>query len=300
MGVTDYQYILIGGSTKCGTTSIFSYLNDHPSVCGSRIKESRFFWNNKYTLPSTGVSHLNGIKEFDDLFDCKKPTTHRVEATPDYLYDVESAKLIHQYLPKTLMVFILREPISRLQSWYKFAKQLNLFDANYTFGQYVDDQLKSDNSTKLQHMRALEQGRYSTYLESFTSIFGAENILVLHYKELSDNPLSLMQKICKRANLDASFYDEYDFKVLNKSINVKDPEKFNRYRNFRRGLRQKLKSMPNILGTLFKAVIKPFDKAYINMTSNDWENINMDKELIQRLEKYYEAESIFLKSMMNQ
>nr|MBK9650915.1 hypothetical protein [Bacteroidota bacterium] len=58
--------------------------------------------------------------------------------------------------------------------------------------------------------------------------------------------------------------------------------------------------MPNILGTLFKAVIKPFDKAYINMTSNDWENINMDKELIHRLEKYYEAESIFLKSMMNQ
>lgn len=282
----DFKYIIIGGTTKSGTTSVFTYLTHHPQVCGSRIKESRFFWNNAYPLPDTGVSYKNNIQQYYDLFDCQKAATHRVEATPDYMYDAACAKLIRENLTDVLMVFVLRHPVSRLESWYRFAKQLNLIDATVSMEDYVKMQWEIDNDAP-QHLRALEQGRYAKYLQPYVDTFGNKNILLLQYEDLAQNPGKLMQKICDRAGLDFSFYRDYDFKVLNKSINVKNPESFNRYRNFRRGLRKFLKSLPGFIGNPLKATIKPLDKAYIHMTSSEWEAINMDSKLFEQLQEYY-------------
>ena len=36
-------YLLIAGVNKAGTTSVFQYLSSHPDVCGSAVKETKFF-----------------------------------------------------------------------------------------------------------------------------------------------------------------------------------------------------------------------------------------------------------------
>lgn len=33
---------IIAGTEKAGTTSVFTYLSTHPSVCGSAVKETDF------------------------------------------------------------------------------------------------------------------------------------------------------------------------------------------------------------------------------------------------------------------
>jgi hypothetical protein len=43
MLVNKHKYIIIGGSTKCATTSVFAYLASHPDIASSKVKESRFF-----------------------------------------------------------------------------------------------------------------------------------------------------------------------------------------------------------------------------------------------------------------
>ena len=35
--------VVIAGAPKCGTTSLFAWLADHPDVCGSNVKEARYF-----------------------------------------------------------------------------------------------------------------------------------------------------------------------------------------------------------------------------------------------------------------
>lgn len=58
MQTDDQLYLIIGGTTKAGTTSIFRYLSAHPDVCASSLKETRFFLDKDYPLPST--NRFNG------------------------------------------------------------------------------------------------------------------------------------------------------------------------------------------------------------------------------------------------
>ena len=35
--VRDYHYLIVGGTTKAATTSLFTYLADHPAVCAGYL-----------------------------------------------------------------------------------------------------------------------------------------------------------------------------------------------------------------------------------------------------------------------
>src|SRR6187399_1055850 len=92
------HYLIIGGSTKCGTTSVFNYFEFHPEVCPCIMKESRFFWSDTYALSSAPRKHEQ-VNHFAELFDNCKNNKIRVEATPDYLYSSATALKIHEQLP---------------------------------------------------------------------------------------------------------------------------------------------------------------------------------------------------------
>ena len=40
--------LIVAGVSKCGSTSLFSYLAAHPDVCGSNVKETQFFMPLKF------------------------------------------------------------------------------------------------------------------------------------------------------------------------------------------------------------------------------------------------------------
>jgi hypothetical protein len=147
-----------------------------------------------------------------------------MEATPDYLYSNFAANNIREYLPDSRMIFILRDPVERLKSWYKFARQRALLDKSVSFEDYVFQQMKkiSESSNGEQHMRALEQGRYSKYLDSYLTAFGKDRILVLSLNDLKSDPAQVLKRICRFAKIDESVYDDYRFEVFNKSQAVRN------------------------------------------------------------------------------
>ncbi|MBL0339638.1 MAG: hypothetical protein IPP71_01235 [Bacteroidetes bacterium] len=51
--MSQKKYLFIGGSTKCGTTSVFNYFEFHPEICPCVMKESRYFWTKEYPLDAT-------------------------------------------------------------------------------------------------------------------------------------------------------------------------------------------------------------------------------------------------------
>lgn len=56
-------YLLIIGSMKCGTSSLFSYLSGHPEICHSRKKEPEFFSKNK--APQLNKEKYSDLWQFD-------------------------------------------------------------------------------------------------------------------------------------------------------------------------------------------------------------------------------------------
>jgi len=93
------RYLIIGGTTKAGTTSLHAYLNDHPQVCASSIKETRFFLDRDYPLEAKYRSD-DGLEYYEEYFAHRGAAAVRVEATPDYLYSPGTAARLAAALPQ--------------------------------------------------------------------------------------------------------------------------------------------------------------------------------------------------------
>ncbi len=290
--VQDYKYLIIGGTTKAGTTSVFNYLKDHPEVCPASIKETRFFLDKNYPIKFLTDYHIsNGIEEYENFFKhCKDRNKIRVEATPDYLHSEGTAELIYKNLPHSKIVFILRDPIERLISWYRFAQQNNFLDKTVSFEDYIEMQLKTNKKDK-QYLMALEQGKYSKYLQSYFELFGKEKIFIMKFENLSNNPKKTMQDLSKFINIDSSFYDNYDFIVHNKTLNLKYPKLHEAYRNLRINIKKYTHSKPFIHKKLSK-LKKNFDKVYIKLNSKETSKNEffIKEETLKFLKSYYSRE----------
>jgi len=210
------KFLIIGGTSKAGTTSLYQYLARHPEIYPSLVKETRFFLDAEYPLPRKNF-FCAGLEKYTEFFPGWK--NHKkvlMEATPDYLYS-KTALEIATLLPNAKMLFILRDPTDRLVSWYKYAKQRAMLPPQTSFDEYVDAQLNQPitQDTPVCY-RALEQGRYEKYVSLFKQAFG-ERLLIMSFDELRVAPVEFMRQVCSFSGLRFDYYEDYKFKIYNKS-----------------------------------------------------------------------------------
>jgi hypothetical protein len=112
------RYALIIGSMKCATTSLFSYLAEHPAIAPAKIKEPEFFSRNQ--------GHQAKLARYEDLWDFD-PDIHRyaMEASTGYSKWGErgAAERIHAYGLRPRLVYVVRDPFARIESHYNFMLQ---------------------------------------------------------------------------------------------------------------------------------------------------------------------------------
>jgi hypothetical protein len=186
-----YRYLIIGGTTKAGTTSLFNWLAEHPEVSASFRKETNFFLDKEWGNPSI-YRYEDGIEKYGANYSYSLAEKLYIEASPDYLYSSGTPLKIFKSLPKAKILFILRNPFSRLISWYKFAKQIGVISQNLTFDNFIIQQSQNTGSIK---SNILEQGLYSKYLIRYFEIFDINRIKVIFFEELADNPLEVINQI---------------------------------------------------------------------------------------------------------
>lgn len=218
----DKSIAIIGGATKSGTTSLFKYLERHPKVCCSNLKETRFFLDKSYPLKAQAYLEDAGLEKYLDYFPCDKPIL--LEATPDYLFSPGTPARVQKALgvENVRWLFILRDPIQRLLSWYRFGKQVGQIEADQTLSGYIHSQLNATTPPDIQAYRALEQGNYKRYLQPYLELFGAERVMVIDFNTLAQDPAGTVQQVCTFLGLDYSEFIDYDFFIYNESIHVRD------------------------------------------------------------------------------
>lgn len=229
---TAASHLIIAGVTRAASTSLFGYLADHPRIRRATIKETRFFLGDDPHLPRL-ASHDQGIEQYAQFFPNCPEDAVRLEATPDYLYDADVAERIAAALPRPRVVVLVREPVARLISWYRFAQQNGRLDAAMSFDAYVRQQRDldaDDRAATPQPMRALAQGRYADYLPPWLERFGGDDLLVLSQGELKRDAAGVLKRICALAGVDGSFYDTYTFRATNQSRAVRNPTVERAYR----------------------------------------------------------------------
>lgn len=252
MSVSDIQYLILGGSTKCGTTSLFHYLEFHPGICPCVMKESRYFWSGDYQ-PGTDRKPDMKAGTFESLFRDCRPGQVRLEATPDYLYSAAAGQRIRNELPGARMLFLLRDPVDRLHSWYRFSLQNGFIPASMDFGAYVEIQKTPSKTATPQHLRSLEQGRYAGYLENYYRLFGKQNIHLAFYEHLVADPGHLCKEAASFSGIDPSYFDTLAFRVYNPSSRAKSVMAHQLFRKLKRAVRPVTRALPAPVRKTLKA-----------------------------------------------
>jgi hypothetical protein len=219
---------VIAGAPKCGTSSLFTWLVDHPEVCGSLFKETRYFLDPGHPLidPRSNY-HEHGMAGYAAHFrECLGAGAKViVEATPHYLYQETALEMLSRLDPLPALVFLLRKPSERTYSEYQFARNNRaVIDRELTFREFVGMVKSEDPSLgagRRQLDAAIDHSKYMDYLGGWTARFPRSGIHIFLFEALQRDNRSFMKDVAEALRLDPGFYDTYDFPFKNLTYQVK-------------------------------------------------------------------------------
>lgn len=211
--VGKYKYSLgtlpdfmIIGMQKCGTTSLYNALIQHPDIYAPVKKDTHYF---DFYYSSKTLSWYRGffpskIFKFFIIKLLQKPFL-TCEVSSSYMYYHKTLpKRIKKDLPNIKLIAILRDPVDRAYSNYhhlkKRGKESLSFEEAITKEQ---ERIEQGDITeqKTFDLAYIDKGFYYTQLQSWFSIFGERNILVIQSESFYNEPEKTMREIYTFLNI---------------------------------------------------------------------------------------------------
>jgi len=175
------------GAQKAGTTWLYEMLCQHPEITFPAGKEIHY-WNVRYRTES--------LNWYCDLF-AGQPGTRQGEITPAYaLLPRAHIRQIHELNPALRLIFIIRNPLERAWSAALMALERAEMTIDEASDQWFIDHFHSAGS--------LNRGDYQSSIETWRSVFPADQLLILRYEQIKNEPLQLLQQCCRHLGVDPS------------------------------------------------------------------------------------------------
>lgn len=201
------QFLVIG-AMRSGTTSLFSYLVQHPQILGSFWKETHYFDGN----------YWRGERWYHSCFPYKnklKEGTIVGEATPYYLFHPHGAKRIHALLPNAKLIVVLRNPTDRAISHYYFSvaakrETLPIMDALRLEEKRIQPELEKMQQDESYFSEDTiwfsykQRGLYNDQLEKYWEIFDRKQLLIVNNEDLLHERRSTLKAVFEFLGIDPS------------------------------------------------------------------------------------------------
>lgn len=258
------NFVLIIGAMKCGTTSLFNYLAEHPQIAPCKEKEPSFF--------SGKVNYEKGFDYYQNLWDWQ-PEVHKIamEAStsytrvtnPIYVNAAENIKQQEQSGCRFKFIYIMRNPLDRIESHYTHAAA------------WKSKELQADIAAQTIHTEAVDVSKYAMQLDEYYQRFDAEDILLVDFNDLKHRKKEMLERIC--CFLDIDF--DYRFEQLDAAHNQNEKKTrisipgwyAVRHTPFMKLVNKKMpRSTKSIFYRLFKRQV---DNKYIRLSAGQKETI---------------------------
>jgi hypothetical protein len=217
------------GAPKAGTTALYRYLDQHPAIYMSPIKEPHFFADEvrlenfaddfrmaaEARLPALREYLAGEVREkfsggpiadwadYLKLFQCVRGETAIGEASVCCLWSETAVRNIHARFPDAKILMMLRNPVERAFSQY--AHMLSFAEKPVSFADHMDAALRS-TSTKMSELYPfLRFGFYAGQIERYFALFGRARVHIHFYEDFCGAPLEVMQAIFRFLGVDAAF-----------------------------------------------------------------------------------------------
>lgn len=192
---------IIAGAAKCGTTSLWHYLSQHPDVfLPRRRKELHHFAADAVRANASGPGDSRAVEDLCATWD--EYVSQFAEAgeqravgdvSPSYFAYPDSALEIRARLGNPRIVLILRDPVQKAFSQYSHL----LRDGRETLPFWEALQAEPERRAKGYGAlwRYVGGGRYAEPLARFIEVFGRDQILVLFFEDLVRDPAATMRQL---------------------------------------------------------------------------------------------------------
>jgi len=162
-------YIIIG-EARCGTTSLYSMMTQHPKIKAAINKEIYFFSNDNWWKKDEYLRRLGKCGENQIIG----------EATPMYMWKCDTVpKRIKKIVPEAKFIVLLRNPVDKVYSHLVLGKH---------GVEVIRDFLDTGKSLYMQFERA----KYYEFLKEWFKIFPRKQFKIIKSEALFKSP----KKIC--------------------------------------------------------------------------------------------------------
>lgn len=188
---------LVIGAMKCGTSSLHRYLDSHPEIAMSTVKETDWF------LPDTAEDDPeHDLDWYRSLFDGRRPV--RGETSPNYakrhLFADVPARA-HDLVPGARLVYVVRDPVARARSHFLHAvasERRSLDDVEKLLGPGEDG------------THVLDTSRYHFQLLAWLSSWSLDDVLVVAAEDLWADRRATLAEVFRFLGVDDG-HDSSDF-----------------------------------------------------------------------------------------
>lgn len=199
MALPDF---LLVGAPKAGTTALHIALARHPELCLSYVKEPKHFLVDGPPPAGGGPGDAKTYSEYvwrredyEALWDHELPGQLRGESTTLYLQDRHAHRRIQQTVPQAKLIAVLRDPVDRAHSNWSHLRSAGLERvADFPRACMLGERRAAQGWGPF--WSYLEIGRYGAQLDHLYSVFPREQVLVLLYRELREQPIDTLDRVC--------------------------------------------------------------------------------------------------------
>jgi hypothetical protein len=193
----------VAGAPKAGTTALHAALAQHPELFLSTVKEPKFFLTEGPPATQGGGpgdaktyrEHIWRRADYEALFDGAPPGARRGESTPFYLYRHDAQRRIKALVPDARLIVVVRDPVERAHSnWtHLWSAGLDPID-DFVHACAAEDERVAAGWADFWHYKRI--GLYGQQVQHLYTVFPREQVLVMRYRDLVDDPPGTLDRIC--------------------------------------------------------------------------------------------------------
>lgn len=242
------------GAPRSGTTSLYEYLNTHPQVFMSPVKEPEFFTaapldGVRQTTPGRGAGSLEeraslspeldaDLARYLALFERAGDAKVRGEASTGYLAHPTAAAHLHRHIPEAKLIAILRDPADRAHSHMVHSRRIFAEQGQVPvtieagrplaeeFCDVVDAALRHGSRPPATTVAEvwLRTGFYFEHLSRFRSLFADDQLMTIVFDDLARDPQAVMAAVFRFLGVEEAFRlpttAAFNVSVVPRNVNV--------------------------------------------------------------------------------
>ena len=215
-----YPNFYIVGAPKCGTTSLFAYLGEHPEVYVPDQKEPHYL-----ATDLDRTRQIDSEKDYLALFSKGDGYVRIGEGSTMYLYSQAATDAIYRNCSSAKIMIMIRQPVDMMYSLFyhnqfkmlegqtDFCKALEL-EASRAMGKNIPEiNIRSPFNLRYRYL-----ADFAPHIQRYYQKFGKQNVHVIVYDDLKRDIDQVYEETLNFLEIDTTFQPIFERHNVNKVV----------------------------------------------------------------------------------